>query len=210
MDVPRAIQVAVVVIIPLLVVGCARDPLDAACPALTAGDLVITEIRGNQSASDDELGEWIEVYNASGETADLRGLTLSINRLDTTGREDILVRADSLSVPAEGFVVLGRYQPSATPAHVDYGYASDLDKRLYDGGLMQLLSCGELLDKVGYFDLPGTGTWSLNGSTTPDADANDVPSAWCIDDNEDNIDPQRPGVPGTPQAANRTCPPTQQ
>ena len=50
-------------------VGCARDPVDAVCPQLTAGDLVLTEVRGPQNPEDTD-GPWIELFNATNDSID--------------------------------------------------------------------------------------------------------------------------------------------
>ena len=56
---------AVMVLGVALVAACTRAPLEVPCPDLRAGDLVISELRGEQSGTDTR-GQWVELYNASG------------------------------------------------------------------------------------------------------------------------------------------------
>src|SRR5262249_61788322 len=83
-----------VFIIASLAAACARDPLPEACPDLAVGDLVISEIRGPQSGGSDTLGQWIEIYNASGHVVELQGLSLRMQHLDGSGDVTILVREE--------------------------------------------------------------------------------------------------------------------
>src|SRR5688572_29312140 len=51
-------------------VGCVRDPVEAVCPDVSAGALVVTEVRGEQTPEDLD-GPWIELFNATSDTIDL-------------------------------------------------------------------------------------------------------------------------------------------
>lgn len=61
----------------LLLAGCVRGPLDRVCPALTAGDLLLTEVRGNQSGLD-TWGQWIELFNPTPVPLEAGGLVVRI------------------------------------------------------------------------------------------------------------------------------------
>jgi hypothetical protein len=89
--------------------GCTHEPLPCLLE-LEDGDLVITEIRGPQTG-ESSRGEWIELYNASGEPLDLRGLRGTLEPLEGSavdGEAELtfLVR-ETLMVEPEGYVVLG-------------------------------------------------------------------------------------------------------
>ena len=72
----------------------------------------------------------------------------------------------------------------------------------YETAVIEVSSCGVLVDRVEYFTLPGTGTWSFDGAAVPDADANDDMGRWCVDDTADAVGG---GAPGTPKERNRPC-----
>lgn len=194
--------------------GCARDALDGSCPAVGPGDLVVSEVRGNQSGSDG-YGQWIEIYNASPASVDLAGLEVHVQRVDGGAGGHILVR-ESLVVDAGGYAVIGRFTADAVPEHADYGYelpcasASSgcddywLDTSLYDAAAVDLSACGELIDRAIYRDLPSRGTWAFSGAQAPDATGNDTESDWCVDDTEDAQTAQL-GIRGTPGEANPPC-----
>ena len=175
--------------------ACDRAPRDVPCPPAQVGELVITEVRGEQLDESDVGGQWIEVANVSSQSIPLAGLLLRLRRQDGSGEIELLVRDGALAVPAGGRVVLGRFPSGDLPAHADYGYADDYEGELYGSGLLELESCGTLIDRASWTELPGTGTLELDGATQPDADANDTAASWCID----------PAADGTPGEDNPTC-----
>lgn len=182
--------------------GCEREPLDWICPALEPGALVVTEIRGAQSGTD-SYGQWIELYNAGSAAVDAEGLRVNLRTLDGSGETRILVRT-SLEIAAGSYVVLGQFDDGSAPEHVDHGYGSDA-AGLYDSAAIDILACGELVDRVVYRDLPATGTRAYDGAMDPDALGNDDEQAWC-DDTRSAGDPLPPGAPGTPGQGNSICP----
>lgn len=194
--------------------GCSRDALDGACPDVSAGELVVTEVRGDQSGTDG-YGQWIELYNASPAAVDLRGLEVHVQRVDGGADGHLLVR-ETVTLAAGGYAVLGRFPPTATPDHVDYGYVLPcedtasgcgdywLDTNLYDAAGVDLNVCGERIDRAIYRDLPSRGSWALSGAAAPDAAANDDEAGWCVDDAEDSSSEQL-GIRGTPGEANPSC-----
>lgn len=177
--------------------GCARDPAEAVCPSIDEGDLVVTEIRGPQT-SDDSLGPWIELYNASGTTVDLLGTKVRFRRLDGSSEASLLVRRD-LPVAAATYTVLGVFDDAVLPEHIDYGFAGDFrDQTWLSSAAVVVEACGAAIDRADYGSLPRMGTYSLGG--TPSASANDLPAMWCTDASAG------PTFPGTPQAPNLVCP----
>src|SRR5438132_13762143 len=74
-----------------LTAACARDPLEAKCPTVAVGDIVVTEIRGQQSP-DDGSPVWVELYNASTSSIDLEGTKIRFRKKDGSSEVDVLVR----------------------------------------------------------------------------------------------------------------------
>jgi hypothetical protein len=188
--------------------ACSREPLASICPDVAPGDLVITEVRGPQQGPDaaDLSGEWIELYNASGETLDLAGLRLELQKLDGTGALGFIVRRRGVEVEPGGYAVLGRFADGAEPSHVDYGYRGDLDSSLHGSGAIEVVACDVTVDRLIYRNLSDRGTLALDGAIDPPtAEANDDAGATCVDD---AVDPAAPsaGARGTPGEENPACP----
>jgi len=171
-------------------IGCERDPVDAVCPAIDEGALVVTEVRGPQ---DDAEGPWVEMFNASGTTIDLAGVKVRFRRKDGSSEIPVLVRRSLTVGPAE-YAVLGLFFDDAVPAHVDYGFLDDFDGSWLAAAAIDVETCGKRVDLATYDELPDVGTYSLG--VEPDADANNLPASWCTDAT----------VAGTPGAANNACP----
>ncbi len=91
-----------------------------AASAAEPGDVVINEIMQNPSAVGDEVGEWFELHNTTGETLDLLGWTISDDDSDNH------VISASVVIPAGGFVVFGVAADSGVNGGVtlDYSYGS--------------------------------------------------------------------------------------
>ena len=181
-----------------LLAGCVRDPLPAVCPIDDVGGLVISEVRGDQTASTDTLGQWIEIYNASANTVDLAGLTVQLKRKDGGATATILVTR-SIDVASQGYATIGRFDDTALPPAIDFGYANQVTAGLYASGAITLLSCDSQIDRIIYDSLPRTGTYNLSpAGGAPSATTNDPTTAWCADASS--------GAAGTPKGANRPCP----
>lgn len=176
-------------------IACDRAPRDVPCPPAAVGALVITELRGAQVDEADTGGQWIELANTSGDAIPLAGLLVRLRRLDGSGEVELLVRDAELAVPAGARVVLGRFPSDDLPAHADYGYADDYEGELHGAGLLELESCGTLIDRASWMQLPQTGTLGLDGAIPPDAEANDTAASWCED----------PTPAGTPAEDNPSC-----
>lgn len=187
--------------------ACVRDPLEIECPSVSVGQLVISEIRQGGQLNGDTYGQWIEIYNATGVAVDLFGAELLIRRLDGGSEGRILVRTDNVTVPANGYVVIGSFPADMLPEHVNYGYRLDFDSDLYDDAAIDLDSCGVQIDRVVYHDLTGIGTLALDGAADPDATTNDDEGSWCVDDRDTMPDPTMLGIPGTPGERNPSCGP---
>ncbi|MCX5741542.1 MAG: lamin tail domain-containing protein [Proteobacteria bacterium] len=184
----------------VLVAGCAREAEPRLCPDVTTGDLVITEVR--KTSSNDTLGAWVELYNASSGELDIRGMELRFRRKDGSGETDVVVR-HSLPVAAGGYLTLGLFPDasiSPLPDHIDYGFAGDFTTGFPSASTLDLEACGELVDRASYDSLPSMGSYAL-GTTPPSANDNDLPANWCTDSTMVGTT-----YPGTPKAANHPCP----
>jgi hypothetical protein len=181
--------------------ACVRDAEPAICPDVAKGDLVITELRGAQSGAD-TYGQWIELYNATGAELDLLGLQLEFKKLDGGATAHVIVRR-SLSVAADGYVVLGRAADDDRPKGVDYGMGTDFATSWFNGAGITVTACGVKIDELLYTSLPTGGTYSL-GAMPPTTAANDLATAWCTNATP-GTDTTQLGLPGTPGAANPPC-----
>lgn len=214
----------------VLAAGCSRPPLGEICPNVGEGDLVITEIRGPQSSADNR-GQWFEVYNASEETVDMRGLRVEF--FDPQGARSladrpILVRAEEFFIEPGDYATLGHHDPTAKPEFIDYtfivdyfsdagevedlGFGDDILRRpkpLLRAGRIDVSACDVLVDRLRYTDLPPQGSLILDGDLEPDAEANDDAANLCIDDAEEELERGEPqvllGLPGTPKQENPSC-----
>lgn len=191
--------------------GCVHEPQPCLL-ALEEGDVVITEIRGPQDP-DDTRGQWLELFNATDRTLDLRGLRGTIRPLDGSPVDGeltltFLVR-EPLPVAAGAYVVLGTLPlDEARRPEVDYSFNTDFRREPSEveevsGGLvelppdenadprdlfanahLQLHACDRLVEELVYVELPTMGTFSYDGRHAPDADDNDDLSRWCTDATE--------------------------
>ncbi len=201
------------VIASLALSACARDPMEYFCPNVIKGDLVVTEIRGEQTA--DDLFPWIELYNASGAPVDLYGTRIRFRRLDGSSEVPIIVRRSVILVPTE-YTVLGMDDDDTRESYVMYGFASDFQSGWLSSAAVDVESCGTLIDRAIYPSLPRAGTYSLGqvdlvtGSPIdpetgepflPSTDGNDLPTSWCP-----NATKVGDIYPGTPNEPNPPCP----
>lgn len=192
-----------VVVALLVAAGCTRDAREWECPDLEPGDLVITEVRGEQTGAD-SYGQWVELENLTGGDVALGGLLLVIG--DHVGGEwRVPVRERELLVPAGGRVVLGRQPRGDEDAWIDYGFLEDYDTSLPANGLLEIWACDRQIDRVVYRDLPRAGSLSFDGALAPDATANDVEADWCVDATPSTEPGGLVGLPGTPGEENRPC-----
>ena len=179
--------------------GCDRELEPEICPAVGAGDLVLTELRPEQSGGGADVdGAWIELYNASGGSVDLRGLELELST--AAGDRGVVLVRSTVTVAAGQRAVLSYRPADRLPAFADYGWYPDFidssgnPRDLWPAGAVELRACGERIDHMTYDALPDVGTYSL-GSDPPDAAANDDAAAWCD-----------AAAPGTPGESNPPCP----
>ncbi len=188
-------------------VGCITPQETELCPAVGVGELVVTEVRGDQSGL---LGQYVEIYSASASAIELRGLHVVVRgpRKPAVPAEPdarmivgrIVVRR-ALTIAPGDRVVLAGLPPTSAPPEIDYAWQPDFlasgdAKNLPAAdGEVELEACGDVIDHVAWTALPGEGTYSL-GLAIPDAAANDDDAAWCTNAT----------ITGTPGESNPTCP----
>ena len=86
----------------ILLMLCAGQATQAAI--IQPGDLLISEIMANPSKVSDSRGEWFELFNASANTINLNGLTIS----DNAGNTHTINNGGSLFIAAGEYLALGR------------------------------------------------------------------------------------------------------
>ncbi len=164
--------------------GCERAPLE--CAPLEPGALVITEISGDRS--DDGLGQWIELYNASGTSLDLAGTRVEFTTLNGSTTDEFTVRTE-LNLAPKQYATFGQLQAG----HIDYVFADDLTGSLLPTAAVRVFACGHEVDRVIYRNLPTVGSIALDGALAPTSIQNDSEDNFCVD------------AISTPQRENNAC-----
>jgi hypothetical protein len=168
------------------------------------GDVVFSEMMVNPAVVDDEVGEWVELYNTSGGDIDIGGYSFRDDDVDDW------VLAGPLVVAAHDFVVLcADMDPAANGGVPCDGYFL---RDFRGGGLALANGEDELvltrpdgleIDWLHYDDTwytPAVGLGLDPGQL--DGEVNDDPTWWC---DQATITP--PMVePGTPGGPNDPCP----
>jgi len=186
--------------------GPSDDTTD--CTGLVAGTLVVSEVQADYDAPTGASGadtghEWFEIYNASSTPVELAGVVVEHMRPSETVGKTHTLRA--VTIPANGYLVLGNVIPEAAPAHVDYGYGADLgDLYNADGGKLTLSCGGVVIDEAIYDSVEPGHTRTLDGKQAPDYQTNDSQAAWCnaAEDPSAEYEPTNFGTPGAP---NQEC-----
>ncbi|MCA9602705.1 MAG: proprotein convertase P-domain-containing protein [Myxococcales bacterium] len=173
---------------------CARAPAEA-------GELVITEVMPNPEGVADNVGEWIELYNASGDALNLEQVSV------TTGTNQSFTVLVPVVIPS------GQYALLATEADptINGGIEADYEYKgvsLNDNAeKLTVKFAGTLiLDEASYglaTSTPAPGrSVRLNPSTLSSMD-NDDALLWCTGGGSTY---GTAGDYGTPGAANAACP----
>ena len=174
---------------------CPDPGLDSA--SLGAGDLIISEIMTNPVTVSDYRGEWFEVYNNSGFTINLNGLSVSSsNNTGFTISHNVTVEPESYTL----FAVNPNGGLNGELPQVDVAYSyGDISFRQTDD--LTLSASGTTIDTV---SIDGTYPDGLGASLSLDtlsASANDSMVNWC-----ESTSGYGSGEAGTPGAVNDTCP----
>jgi hypothetical protein len=167
---------------------------------LLPGDLVITEVMQNPSATSDSDGEWFEVYNASGMDIDLNDLQIGDD--DNWSATSVV---GSMIVSAGQYIVFAEEGDIAVNGGVvaDYDYSSSF--ALGNSSDELILSVGKVvIDEIAYdngstFPDPSGASMSLDPSSTDEL-LNDDGGNWC-----EGSSAYGDGDFGTPGAENPAC-----
>ena len=154
-----------------------------------AGELVISEIMQDSLAADPE-GEWFEIYNPTGNTLDLNGLTVT----NQSGQS--ITVTTSLIVPPFAYAVFG-HLANAT-ALLDMGYSGFT---LANGGGTITISHGAIVIDTVTFGPATPGKSRQLAVSRLDASSNDSMDNWCLA----TVTYDLPGNQGTPGEANDGC-----
>jgi hypothetical protein len=160
---------------------------------LSEGDLIITEIMQNPDTVSDAEGEWFEIYNTTGSTIDLQGVTFQDNYGSFTVNE-------YLPISPGGYLTFARSNsPGFEP---DYNYNGALSLANSSDELY-IYSGPYLIDAVVYddgatFPDPTGASMNLDPSYF-DHVSNNNGANWCEASTSYN------GDLGTPGSANDTC-----
>jgi hypothetical protein len=181
----------------VIVAGCGFDDLGiTTCPSRRLpGQLVITEIMADPGGT---TGEWIEIFNATSEAVDLRGLVLAVDGGD--GAEVQQHALGTARIEPGAYLVLGRDSSDRSATSVDYVYGEALGA-LPDHGGRVTLRCDVITVDVAVYPeaAPGVAV-GLSGAQLPDAVSNDEPASWCAASLA-----FAPGRAGSPGAVNESC-----
>ena len=174
---------------------CSGTDAPYAVTDLSGGDLLISELMPAPDNVNDSVGEWIEVYNASGGQVDLDGLYITDEAGSTTLSGETLVEDGEYAILARSSS--GDVTPDAT-------YSSGFS--LNDDGdtitLYESSSQATEFDSVDYNDFTVTDGYSLNlGPDYVDEDLNDFRGHWC----DGSTEISSGGDIGTPGAENDDC-----
>ncbi|MCP3669094.1 MAG: lamin tail domain-containing protein [Gammaproteobacteria bacterium] len=93
------------------------NPLKLSAASISPGDLIISEVMANPAAVSDANGEWFEIYNLTGNSLDLNGITLS----DSGSNLHVVDFAGPLTISSHDYLVFGR----GGVASANGGYAAD-------------------------------------------------------------------------------------
>ncbi|MGQ0814848.1 MAG: lamin tail domain-containing protein [Gemmatimonadota bacterium] len=157
-----------------------------------AGDVIVNEVMADPSASTDADGEWFEVYNRGPVAVDLQGWII---RSNNDSQHTI---GSSVSVPAGGYVVLGRNGNTSVNGGVTLGYVYGTGLTLANGSDWLVLRdpAGSTVDSVTWATAMPAG--NSRGVVDKWADNTDVKgSNWSTQTSTFGA-----GDKGTPGAAN--------
>lgn len=179
--------------------SCSVPTLSAS--ELVAGDLVITEVMVAPAAANDALGEWIEVYNTTGEDINLNGVVLEDDGTDSyTISSDVIAYADEVILLSAS----SKYAKNGGLPHQDSTYNRNIFRQDNGADEVVLSYGGSVIDEVTWTKTSFAVTTAYSVSLDPtawDATSNDSAANWCnavtAYGTASNF--------GTPQADNDSC-----
>ncbi len=166
------------------------------------GAVIITEFMANPKSVTDDKGEWIELYNTSGQDVDLNGVILSVTI--KSPYYQWLSAAKPLIIKAGGYLLLANNADGATNGGLvpDYVYSASFGINSKKATLA-LTSAGKVVDSVTYDSLTwpvGNGISVALDPTALNAKKNDALANWC-----GGQKPFGKGDLGSPGVVNPSC-----
>jgi len=186
------------------------DGIDNDCDSLCdegyifAGDLIITEVMQNPSQSDDEYGEYVEVYNDSGSDITICG-GWSLEDADSDMDE---ITGGPYTIGSGDYFVFGADSDTSRNGNYTPDYDYDHSSFVLANGNDEVIIVfdGTTIDEIEYDDgdtFPDPTGQSMNlDPDSRDATDNDDGDNWC----ETNFSSYGSGDLGTPGDANEECP----
>jgi len=175
-------------------------PADTCANDLSVGDIVITELMDDPAAGLDDEAEWFEVYNASNQSINLKGLVVGDEGAETTTlRTGTVIGIGGYAVFGVGAMDSWAYtdfEPDGWYSYGDVGLSNE-------GDTLFLSNASGLLDSSATFVSHSTeeGTaWQLDNSVL-DSAGNDDDSSWCAATSEIGGS----GDLGSPREPNDSC-----
>ncbi|MEM1324969.1 MAG: lamin tail domain-containing protein [Bacteroidota bacterium] len=179
--------------------GEANDACPLPLMCAESGDLVISEFLADPDTVSDANGEWIEIYNSTNDSINLKGYFLN----DKAGTAEEIT--EDVIVPPMGYVILARNADPTENGGVDADYEYSTSINLTNSEDQILLLCmGDTIDLVVYDDETFSVLLGISTSLNPDflnATDNDDGTNWCGANR-----PFGDGDLGTPGEANNECP----
>jgi hypothetical protein len=166
----------------------------------SAGDIVVTEFMNDSDAVSDTVGEWLELYNATGSDIDLNGWTLKDDGSNSH------TFTTSIIVPAGSYFVMGRGADSTVNGGVnlDHSYGDGVFTLSNSEDEIVLLSPSSVeIDRIvyGVGDFPDGGPgFSISLDPNQLAGDNNLAANWCLSTSVFGA-----GDSGTPGVENDAC-----
>ncbi len=197
-----------------LVTGCMVDALPQECPQVEPGELVVSEMRGDQADAADTRGQWIELRSRAASETDLRGLLIEIFDPSVTDIDARLQRGlvrtepgEAMLLPDQLFVFGIQVDGSLPTSEYEFYSIADLGFGLPAGqGRVRILACEQEIDAFTFPALPQLGTLAFDGALDLTAESNDDIESWCDDVTAAPPGDPLVGPPGTPGQDNPPCP----
>lgn len=169
----------------------------------SSGDVVVTEFMNDSKAVSDKVGEWIELYNNTNASIDLKGWSLKDDGSNS------YTFNESVVIPAKSYFLIGRGPVDSTKnggVNLNFSYGTDgYTLGNSDDEIILLSPSSVEIDRVNYgvngFPDGGAGVSLSLDPSKIDGDNNN-PSNWCV-----STTTFGDGDFGTPGVANPTCAP---
>ena len=167
----RSASATAAVVLLALFVACAEQgssPSDPTTPtgpvrsvSAVSGQLVINEFLADPSVSTDASGEWFEIYNRGASAVNIQNFRIA------SGNDAVHTISASVSVPAGGYVVLGRDANTASNGGVTLAYAYGTAITLANAGDWLALrdAAGATVDSINYTSTTAGKAWGVKDAS---------------------------------------------